>query len=219
MLQILIKGGWLMIPLGICSILAVAIIIEKLITLKIMEKQTERFTRKALKILESNGNRKIDRIIALCEMTPSSLSRILQAGIGKIGKEKEEIKEAIEDAGASEIPYIEKRLKILGTIVTISPLLGLLGTVMGMIKAFNVISAQGVGNPGALAGGISEALITTAVGLSIAIPSLVFYNYFIHRSERLTRTLEKNSNNFLKLLSEGGENAIPSSKISYQSQS
>ena len=219
MLQILIKGGWLMIPLGICSILAVAIIIEKLITLKIMEKQTERFARKALKILESNGNRKIDRIVALCEMTPSSLSRILQAGIGKIGKEREEIKEAIEDAGSSEIPYIEKRLKILGTIVTISPLLGLLGTVMGMIKAFNVISAQGVGNPGALAGGISEALITTAVGLSIAIPSLVFYNYFIHRSERLTRTLEKNSNNFLKLLSEGGENAIPSSKISYQSQS
>ncbi len=216
MFQIIIKGGWLMIPLGLCSILAVAIIIEKLITLKIMEKQTEKFTKKALKILESNDNRKIDRIIALCEIAPSSLSRILQAGIGK---GKEETKEAVEDAGSSEIPYIEKHLRILGTIVTISPLLGLLGTVMGMIKAFNVISIQGVGDPGALAGGISEALITTAVGLSIAIPSLVFYNYFAHRSERLTHTLEKNSSNFLELLSEGGKNAISSSKISYQSQS
>jgi len=219
MFQILIKGGWLMIPLGLCSILAVAIIIEKLITLRMMEKQTEKFTKKVLKILGSNDNRKIDRIIALCEMAPSSLSRILQVGIGKIGKEKEEIKEAVEDAGSSEIPYIEKRLRILGTIVTVSPLLGLLGTVMGMIRAFNVISAQGVGDPGALAGGISEALITTAVGLSIAIPSLVFYNYFAHRSERLTRTLEKNSSNFLELLSEGGENAISPSKVSYQSQS
>lgn len=216
MLQMLIKGGWLMIPLGICSILAVAIIIEKLITFKLMEKHTEKFKKRALKILESgNNDRKIDKIIALCEMTPSSLSRILEAGIRRLGEEKGEIKEAIEDAGSLEVPYIERHLRILGTIVTVSPLLGLLGTIMGMIKAFNVISIQGVGNPGALAGGISEALITTAVGLSIAIPSLVFYNYFAHRAERLVRTLERSSSDFLELLVKGEENAISSTKISH----
>ena len=133
-------------------------------------------------------------------MTPSSLARILQAGIKKKDREKTEIKEAIQDAGSSEVPYLERHLRILGTIITVSPLLGLLGTVMGMIKAFNVISVQGVGQPGALAGGIAEALITTAVGLSIAIPSLVLYNYFTHRTDRLIRKLENASTDFLESL-------------------
>ncbi|MCD6574965.1 MotA/TolQ/ExbB proton channel family protein, partial [Candidatus Aerophobetes bacterium] len=95
---------------------------------------------------------------------------------------------------------LEKHLKILGTIVTVAPLIGLLGTVMGMIKAFNVIALQGTGEPGALAGGISEALITTAVGLSIAIPSLIFYNYFMHRTDKIVRQFEKISSEFIDFL-------------------
>jgi len=202
MLQILIKGGWIMVPLGLCSVIALAIIIEKFITLGAIERKSDRFISTMQEILKSNDddNKKINRIIALCEMTPSPLAHILQAGIKKKGREKTEIKEAIQDAGSSEVPYLERHLRILGTIITVSPLLGLLGTVMGMIKAFNVISVQGVGQPGALAGGIAEALITTAVGLSIAIPSLVFYNYFTHRTDRLIRKLENASTDFLESL-------------------
>ena len=200
MLEILIKGGWLMIPLGICSILALAIIIERFISLGMIERRADRFIEAMRAILESEDDRKLDKITALCEMTPSPLARILQAGIKRKDRSKEEIKEAIEDAGHLEVPSLEKNLRILGTVVTVSPLLGLLGTVMGMIKAFNVIAAQGVGQPGALAGGIAEALITTAVGLSIAIPGLIFYNYFTHRTDRLVRKLENASSEFLESL-------------------
>jgi biopolymer transport protein ExbB len=200
MLQTLIKGGWLMIPLGLCSILALAIIIEKFISLGAIEHKADRFTKTMEGILVSDDDKKLDKIVALCEMTPSPLARILQAGIKKKDRDRAEIKEAIQDAGSSEVPYLEKHLKILGTVITISPLLGLLGTVVGMIKAFNVISVQGVGEPGALAGGIAEALLTTAVGLSIAIPSLVFYNYFSHRTDKLIRKLEEASTDFLESL-------------------
>ncbi|MEA3485094.1 MAG: MotA/TolQ/ExbB proton channel family protein [Candidatus Aerophobetes bacterium] len=200
MLQALIKGGWLMIPLGLCSIFALAIIIEKFISLGVIEHKADRFVKTMGEILVSDDDKKLDKIIALCEMTPSPLARILQAGIKKKDGGRAEIKEAIQDAGSLEVPYLEKHLRILGTIITISPLLGLLGTVMGMIKAFNVISVQGVGKPGALAGGIAEALLTTAVGLSIAIPSLIFYNYFSHRTDRLIRKLEEASTDFLESL-------------------
>jgi len=200
MLQVLIKGGWLMIPLGTCSILALAIIIERFISLGMMERKANRFIETMLGILKGNDDRKLDKISALCEMTPSPLARILQAGIERKDRDRIEIKEAVEDAGYSEAPYLEKNLRILETVVTISPLLGLLGTVMGMIKAFNVIAVQGVGQPGALAGGIAEALITTAVGLSIAIPGLIFYNYFTHRTDKLIRKLENASGELLESL-------------------
>jgi len=200
MLQILIKGGLLIVPLIFCSILALAIIIEKFITLKIIETRSRRFIDKTRSIINGDEDNKTEKVLALCEMTSSPLSRILKAGIEKKDREREEIREALEDAGSSEIPYLEKHLKILGTIVTVAPLIGLLGTVMGMIKAFNVIALKGVGEPGALAGGIAEALITTAVGLSIAIPSLIFYNYFMHRTDKIVRQFEKVSSEFIDFL-------------------
>ena len=200
MLGFFIKGGWLMIPLGICSILALAIIIERFISLKIIESKSERFVEKIRSVISSSENRKVDKIFALCEMTPISLARILKAGLEKRVKGKEEIKEAIQDVGSEEIPYLERRLKILGTITAIAPLIGLLGTVVGMIRAFNVITVQGIGDPGALAGGIAVALYTTAFGLGIAIPCLIFYNYFTHRTERFVRKLESFSSEFLELL-------------------
>jgi len=189
-----------MIPLVVCSILVLAIIIEKFISMSAIERKANKFIDKAREILKSNEERKIDRVLALCEMTSSPPARILQAGIEKRNRGREEVKEAIIDAGSLEVPYLGRYLKIMGTIVTISPLLGLLGTVRGMIRAFNIIALQGMGQPGALAGGISEALYTTAFGLSIAIPSLVFYNYFTHRTDRLIRKLESFSGEFLELL-------------------
>ncbi|MBC7189106.1 MotA/TolQ/ExbB proton channel family protein [Candidatus Aerophobetes bacterium] len=200
MLQFLIKGGPLMVPLVFCSVLALAIIIEKFITLGLIEKKSRHFADKIRSIINGEDEDKVEKVIALCEVTSSPLSRILRAGVEKKDREREEIKEALEDAGSLEIPFLEKHLKILGTIVTVAPLIGLLGTVMGMIRAFNVIALQGVGEPGALAGGIAEALITTAVGLTIAIPSLVFYNYFLHRTDKIVREFEKISSEFIDFL-------------------
>lgn len=189
-----------MIPLAVCSILVMAIVIEKFISMGAMEKKANKFIERARRILKSDEERKIDKVFALCEMTSSPPARILQAGIRKIEQGKEELKEAVIDAGSLEIPYLGRYLRIMGTIVTISPLLGLLGTVRGMIRAFNVVALVGVGDPGAMAAGISEALYTTAFGLGIAIPALVFYNYFTHRTDRLIRRLESSSAEFLQLL-------------------
>lgn len=189
-----------MIPLGVCSVLVLAIVIEKFIGTGAMERKANKFIEKAQGILKSNEERKIDKVFALCEMSSSPPARILQAGIRKISQGRGEIKEAVIDAGSLEVPYLGRYLRILGTVVTISPLLGLLGTVRGMIRAFNVVAVQGVGEPGALAAGISEALYTTAFGLGIAIPALVFYNYFTHRTDRLVRKLESSSGEFIELL-------------------
>jgi len=189
-----------MIPLLFCSVLALAIIIEKFIALRVIESRSRRFVEKTRSIINGNEDNKIEKVLALCEMTSSPLARILKVGIQKRNKGKEEVKEAIQEAGSLEIPYLEKWLKVLGTIVTVAPLIGLLGTVMGMIRAFNVIAIQGTGEPGALAGGIAEALITTAVGLTIAIPALIFYNYFMHRTDKIIRNFEIISSEFIDFL-------------------
>jgi len=188
-----------MIPLVICSVMALAIVIEKFISIRGVERKASKFIGKTRKILKSNKEGKVDRILALCKIA-SPPARILKAAIEKKERGREEVKEAIVDAGSLEVPYLGRHLRILETIVTIAPLLGLLGTVRGMIRAFNVIERTGVGQPGALAGGISEALYTTAFGLSIAIPCLIFYNYFTHRTERFVRKLESFSSEFLELL-------------------
>lgn len=200
MLQLLMKGGYLMVPLLLSSILALAIIIEKFISLRLVENRSKRFIDKTRTIVNGNQGNKAERILALCEMTSSPLSRILRTGIEKRDRQRQEIKETLQDAGSLEIPYLEKHLKILGTIVTVAPLIGLLGTVVGMIRSFNVIAVQGVGQPGALAGGIAEALLTTAVGLTIAIPTLVFYNYFMNRTDKVVRQFEKVSSEFIDFL-------------------
>jgi len=122
------------------------------------------------------------------------------AGLMKYGQSRKEIKEAIEDSANQEIPLLEKHLSTLATIGNITPLLGLLGTVFGMIKAFNVIAVMGVGKPEALAGGISEALLTTAFGLSIAIPTIVIYNYLSNRVDKIIREMEVSCVDLLDLL-------------------
>lgn len=200
MLELFMRGGYLMIPLAICSILALAIIIEKFIVTRLTENRSERFADKIKDIINGSTDNKVEKVLALCEMSSSPLARILKVGIEKRDRGRDELKEAIQDAGSIEIPTLERHLKILGTIVTVAPLIGLLGTVVGMIKAFNVIAIQGVGQPGALAGGIAEALLTTAVGLTIAIPSLVFYNYFMHRTDKLVRKFESVSSEFTDFL-------------------
>jgi biopolymer transport protein ExbB len=187
-LELVKAGGWLMLPIIACSVVAVAIIAERLWSL-----QVRRVLPKHL-VAQVWRWEKINQLDDqhLKELQASSpLGAILAAGIINRHKSREFMKESIEDTGRHVVHELERFLNSLGTIAAITPLLGLLGTVIGMIKVFATITTQGVGDPGALAGGISEALITTAAGMSVAIPTLMFYRYFRGRVRMLVLRMEK----------------------------
>jgi len=139
------------------------------------------------------------RILALCSTSP--LGRILAAGLINRKREREVMKEAIEDAGRHVVPELERHLNTLCTIAAISPFLGLLGTVLGMIQMFSGLGTQGIGDPAIIASGIGQALITTAAGLAVAIPSLMFYRYFRGRANTLLLDMEREAVKLLEILS------------------
>jgi biopolymer transport protein ExbB len=169
-LELVKAGGWLMLPIIACSIVALAIIIERLWSLQVRRVLPKNLVAQVWrwdKIHQLNDEH-------LKELQASSpLGSVLAAGIANRKQNREVMKESIEDTGRHVVHELERYLNTLGTIAAITPLLGLLGTVIGMIKVFATITTMGVGNPGALAGGISEALITTAAGMSVAIPTLM----------------------------------------------
>jgi biopolymer transport protein ExbB len=197
MLEFIIKGGPVMVPLLLCSVISLSIIVERCLSLR-----RSRILRYDVlqRIEELLRDRKIPEASTLCKRYPSSMTRVLLAAILNHDKSRQEIKEIIEDAGRQEVPVLERYLTILGTIASISVLLGLLGTVSGMIRTFNAIAALGYGHPEALAAGISEALVATATGLAIAIPTLVMYNYFTSKADSLVIEMEKNSLRMLSIL-------------------
>lgn len=188
MLEFVKAGGWLMVPILLCSVIAMAIIAERFWTL-----QRKRITPSNLVVevwqWAQSGTLDDDRIRALRKSSP--LGRILAAGLANRNNSREMMKENIEDVGRHVVHDLDRYLNALGTIASITPLLGLLGTVIGMIKVFAVITTQGVGDPGVLAGGISEALITTAAGLTVAIPTLMFHRYFRGHVDELVVTMEQ----------------------------
>ncbi len=188
MLELVISGGWLMAPIIACSIAAMAIIFERLWSLR-----RERVAPGGLAALAwrwvTTEELTEERVHALRAGSP--LGRILAAGLDSRDLERELMKESIEEVGRHVVHELERYLGTLGTIAAITPLLGLLGTVIGLIKVFAVITAQGVGEPRVLAGGISEALITTAAGLTVAIPSLLFHRILRGRVDALVVTMEK----------------------------
>jgi biopolymer transport protein ExbB len=197
MLEFIIKGGPVMVPLLLCSVISLSIIVERFLSLR----RTRILRYDVLqRIEELLRDRKIPEASTLCKRYPSSMTRVLLAAILNHDKSRQEIKEIIEDAGRQEVPVLERYLTILGTIASISVLLGLLGTVSGMIRTFNAIAALGYGHPEALAAGISEALVATATGLAIAIPTLVMYNYFTSKADSLVIEMEKNSLRMLSIL-------------------
>ncbi len=188
MLELVTAGGWLMVLILLCSIVAVAICIERLYTLnpkRIAPPHLLATVWKQLKAGEIDGS----RLKSLRQSSP--LGRILAAGLGNASHGREVMKESIQEAASHVIHDLERYLNTLGTIAAVAPLLGLLGTVVGMIKVFAEIMAQGTGNASALAGGISEALITTAAGLSVAIPALVMHRYFSGRIDGIVVELEQ----------------------------
>lgn len=187
-----------MIPIILGSVLALAIVLERMFHLHRAQIDTEKFMFGIKNILKK-GN--IVEAISICDNTPGPIAHILKEGIVKHDRTKEEIKEVIEEAGLHEVPRLEKNLPVLITIAHISPLLGLLGTVTGMINCFMQIEKlSGIVNPADLAGGIWEALITTAAGLVVAIPAYVAYNYLVSRVEGFVVDMEKSANQLVKIL-------------------
>lgn len=175
MFEIVKAGGWVMLPILLCSVAAFAIIAERLWSL---QKKRVIPPNLVAEVWDSFQDQSFDEQALLRLKRESALGRVLAAGLINLQHDREIMKEAIEETGRHVVHELERFLNTLGTIASISPLLGLLGTVIGMIKVFNNITEAGLGDAGLLAGGISEALITTAAGLTVAIPALMFYRYF-----------------------------------------
>ena len=181
------SGGWLMLPIIFCSMVSLAIIVERFWSLRIDKVLPKHLVATVWNSVKNNTFQASD-IEMLSKK--SALGKILSAGLINRNQSRERIKESIEERGREVVHDLERFLDILGTIASISPLLGLLGTVVGMIAVFATITTHGVGDPGALAGGISQAMVTTAAGLSVAIVSLIFYRYFRRRIDTIVVEME-----------------------------
>lgn len=188
MFEIIKAGGWLMLPIIACSVVALAIVLERLWSLKRSRVIPRQLVAQIWQWAQQ-GQLTDERIRELRDGSP--LGRVLSSGLVNRNHSREVMKEAIEETGRHVAHELERFLNTLGTIAAITPLLGLLGTVIGMITVFSVITDVGVGNPGQLAGGISEALITTATGISVAVPSLIFHRYFRGRVDELVVIMEQ----------------------------
>lgn len=194
-------GGWIMIPILLCSLLAVSVIFERFFSLRRASIDARDFMDTIRGVLTRG---QVREALFLCDQQEGFLPFILKAGIRKAGRSREEIREAIDDAGAMVVPTLERYLSVLATVANVAPLLGLLGTVLGMIQAFVVIQRQaGVVSPGDLAGGIGTALLTTVWGLIVGIPTLVAYNYFVSRVDHMVWEMEVLSAELLDVLTEG----------------
>jgi biopolymer transport protein ExbB len=187
MLDLLQKTGPLLYPLGLCSLLACTITIERVIALR----RGRVFPREIVEVVEAVlPRRDLVPAIDVCRRNPGVFADVMRAGLEQAGASWEVMRDTLLDAGRQQAPLLERRLVWLQTIAQAAPLLGLLGTVLGMIKMFTAISLSGLGDPHALSGGISEAMLTTAIGLAIGIPTLVAYNLLAARSEALVAEIE-----------------------------
>jgi biopolymer transport protein ExbB len=188
MLEIVRAGGWLMVPILLCSVIAVAIVLERLWALR-----RARVVPRGLLLTvweQAQGSSASGEIQLHRLRARSPLGQVLAAGLAAQDRSREVMKETIEETGRRVAHELERFLNTLGTIAMITPLLGLLGTVVGMIEVFTVITEIGVGSPRDLAGGISQALVTTAAGIGVAIPTLIFHRYFRGRVDELVLEME-----------------------------
>jgi biopolymer transport protein ExbB len=201
LLEIFQSGGWLMVPILLCSIVAAAICVERLWSLqrsRIVPKNLLAQIWSALKTSDLDSQK-------LRELRGNSpLGQILAAGIANAKRGRDIMKEAMEEAASQVSHDLQRYMTTLGIIASISPLLGLLGTVVGMIQVFTALMLEGAGNANVLAGGISQALITTAAGLSVAIPALMFHRFFLRRIDELMISMEQEAVKLAEILQ--GEN-------------
>jgi len=196
-IELIKSGGWLMLPILLCSIIASGIVVERFWSLQRKRITPPNLVAQIWQWLRA-GHLDDKRLQSLRRGSP--LGRILAAGLANREHDREVMKESIEDVGRQVVHELGRYLNSLGTIASISPLLGLLGTVIGMIKVFAAMTTHGVGDASALAGGISEALITTAAGLTVAIPSLIFYRYFRGRVDAHVVAMEQEALKMVEIL-------------------
>lgn len=204
MFELVQAGGWLMVPILLCSVISAAICVERFWTLRATQIVPKNLLVQVWNWIRSNemDNKKLRDLRA-----GSPLGQILAAGISNHKRGREQMKESIEEVAGHVVHEMERYLNTLGTVAAVTPLLGLLGTVIGMIKVFTAIKLEGTGNAAVLAGGISEALITTAAGLSVAIPSLFFFRFFQRRVDELVITMEQEALKLVEVLNGDRTNA------------
>jgi biopolymer transport protein ExbB len=194
------RGGPVMWPLLVLSILGVTVMIWRWWALR----QATAGVVDFLKELRTKlVNRDVQGAISVCERHKGPVAAIVKAGLLRFGRSKEEVEMALQDASAHELSMLERGLPILATVAMIAPLLGFLGTVTGMINSFEALASVGLNNPAAVARGISEALITTAAGLMIAIPVQMAYNYFVTNVNALVRSMEAAAHVVLEAMGDG----------------
>ncbi len=193
------KGGIVMVPIGLAALLALTLFFERIYSLQRRRVIPDRLVRHLKSLLEEE---KISEAKALCEQHKSAFSGIILAALEHAGKSRERLKVVMEEVGKSAMSDLERYINALGTIAGVSPLLGLLGTVTGMIRVFQEVTTAGVGDPRLLASGIWEAMMTTAAGLIVAIPALIAYRYLLSRVDRLALELEEISLELIEYLYE-----------------
>jgi biopolymer transport protein ExbB len=208
MWEIIQAGGPMMWPIIACSIMAAAIVLERLWTLQQKRVLPRELTEQVWRWVQNNQVN--DKLISALEQN-SPLGRVLAVGLANRHRTREIMMERLEDAGRHVVHELERFLNTLGTIASISPLLGLLGTVTGIIRAFNAISIEGTGDPRILSGGIGEALIATAAGLCVAIPSLFAYRILRGRVNRIVIQMEKEAMKLIDAMEGAGVRSMGAS--------
>jgi len=197
-ISILSKGGLLMILIAICSFIGAGIIVERWLTLRRARVNTGTLMNRVRQSLRGG---EVGRALDICDETPGPVARMLKEGVLRAGASRELIRETVESAGKSELYKLERGLDSLATVAGVAPLLGFLGTVTGMIRAFmDIQSLGGQVNANVLAGGIWEALVTTAAGLTVGIPALIFYNWLVGKVRHFVFEMERSSMELLDLL-------------------
>ncbi|MGA8263445.1 MAG: MotA/TolQ/ExbB proton channel family protein [Ignavibacteriaceae bacterium] len=205
LLSVFLKGGYIMWPILLCSIIGLTITIDRYIVLRKSKTNIPAFMVRIRGLLKRKD---ISSAISYCMEEKSPVANIIRKGLKKYKLGHERVKEAIENAGSQEISKLEKGLPFLATIAGIAPLLGFLGTVTGMISAFMTIqNLAGAANPSDLAGGIWEALLTTAFGLIVGIPALAFYNHFVSKVKKLVGDIETVANDVIDVIQDTNENS------------
>jgi len=187
-----VKGGPVMIPIGICSLVALTVIVERLVSLRRVQIIPPKFVDGVRSILSGGASDRIVRAMEYCRASATPLANILAAGIKKLGEPAEQVEKRIQETGQAEIQRLRKYLRSLSVIAAIAPLLGLLGTILGMITAFETVAASpdSLGRTELLAKGIYEALITTAAGLIVAIPVVISYHWFAAKVDRMVLDMD-----------------------------
>ena len=200
LLKLFNDGGWMMYPLLLTSLVGMVFIIERFFALRQAKTNVNEFLAKIRKSLIVN--RSVKQATKVCEDYSGPVASIMKAGLLKFGHPKDDVEKTIENAALFEIGRFEKNMVWLATVANVAPLMGFLGTVAGMINSFDALAEAGLSNPGLVASGISEALITTAAGLSIAIPVQLAYNFFMNTINKFVRDVETSTNMLLETFGE-----------------